>query len=69
MKGDMASIIERLKRRNAKAQPEQDWLTVNKAIGVLARALSIPDEVAEFTLIGLIAGERIRAREETRLMR
>jgi hypothetical protein len=63
MKGDMASIIERLKRRKAEAKPEQNWVTVNKAIRVMASALAISDEVAEFTLIGLIAAERVRARD------
>jgi hypothetical protein len=61
--GEMASIVERLKRRKANAKPDPDWLTVNEAIRVLAKALIIPDEVAQFTLIGLIATERIRTRD------
>jgi hypothetical protein len=63
MKGDMASIIERLKRRKANAKPEEDWLTLNEAIRLLAKALIVSDEVAHFTLIGLIATEHIRARD------
>src|SRR5262249_7473331 len=60
---EMASILAQLKRRKAQPKPDPDWLTINQAIGVLARALSIPDEVAYFTLIGLMASERIRARD------
>jgi hypothetical protein len=62
MKGDMASIIERLKRRKATPKPA-DWIRVAHGVDEIVNALSIPSAVAQITLIGLIATGNVRMRD------
>ena len=56
----LTAIIERLKP-NAKGSAEYDWISFAKAVSEVAEALSIPHEVAQMTLVGLIATGDISA--------
>jgi hypothetical protein len=60
--GEMASIVERLKRRKATPKPT-DWIRVAHGVDEIVNALSIPSSVALITLIGLIATGNVRARD------
>ena len=55
-----------------KAKPRRkadyDWINFANAVGEIAKALSLPSEIAQATLFGLIATGEIRASDRTDLI-